>query len=56
MTLSSVEGTNLDERSTPYQICVDLSAAPSGADLSVSITSSGSAICKNDAKPYISDN
>ena len=47
VSLSSSEGTNLDERSTPYQICVDLSASPSSGDLTVSITSTGtSATCK----------
>ena len=53
MTLSSNEGTNLQERSDPYQVCVDLSASPSGSDLTVSISSTGSANCKNDVKHLI---
>ena len=52
VTLSSIEGTNLQERTDPYQICVALSASPSGSDLTVSISSTGSATCKNDIKPH----
>lgn len=51
MTLNSGEGTNLEERSDPYQICVDLSASPSGGDLTVTFSSTGSATCKSDVKP-----
>jgi hypothetical protein len=51
VSLSSSEGTNLDERSDPYQICVDLSASPSGGDLTVSFSSIGNAACKSDVKP-----
>ena len=47
VTLSSVEGNTLAERSAPYQICVDLSESPSGGDLTVSITSDETAAtCK----------
>ena len=53
MTLSSSEGINLQERSDPYQVCVDLSASPSGSDLTVSISSTGSANCKNDVKQQV---
>ena len=53
MTLSSSEGIILQERSDPYQICVGLSASPSGSDLTVSISSTGSANCKNDVKQYL---
>ena len=52
LTLSSIEGIALQERSDPYQICVDLSASPSGGDLTVSFSSTGSATCKNDVKPH----
>ena len=53
VTLSSSEGTNLQERSDPYQICVTLLASPSGGDLTVSLTSSaaGIATCKSNVKP-----
>ena len=51
--ISSSEGTSLQERSAPYQICVDLSSSPSGGDLTVSfsIAPGNSATCKGDAKP-----
>ena len=53
MSLSTSEGTNLDERSAPYQVCVDLSESPTGGDLTVTITSTGSsATCKSDVKSY----
>lgn len=54
MSLSSSEGTNLDERSAPYQVCVDLSESPTGGDLIVTVTSTGSsATCKSGAKSYL---
>ena len=51
--ISSSGGTSLEERSAPYQICVDLSLSPSGGDLTVSFTIApgSSATCKSDAKP-----
>ena len=53
VTLSSIEETDLQERSDPYQICVVLSASPSGGDLTVSFSSTGSANCKNDVKQQV---
>lgn len=49
ISLSIVGGGNpLNESPDPYQFCVTLSASPSGADLTVSITPSGfaTATCK----------
>ena len=54
MDLISSEGATLQERSTPYEICVDLSGSPSGGDLTVSVTSvETSATCKSGAEPYM---